>query len=63
MYRDIGLKEWIFEIEETAGTAIAETLLRVHQDYGAAQRKLKQTTKFAKQRQRETMKIVRQTLG
>jgi polysaccharide pyruvyl transferase WcaK-like protein len=63
MYRDIGLKEWIFEIEETSGAAMAEALMRVHQDYGAARRKLKQAMNLVQRRQRETMRIVGRTLG
>lgn len=63
MWRDIGLQEWIFEIDETAGAGIAESLLNVHRDYAAAQRKLNQALAFTRQRQRATMKIVEQTLG
>jgi len=63
MWRDIGLKEWIFEIEETSGATIAEALMKVHRDYGAAQRKLKQAVSFAQRRQRETMRVVSGTLG
>jgi polysaccharide pyruvyl transferase WcaK-like protein len=63
MWRDIGLKEWIFEIEETSGATIAEALMNVHRDYGAARRKLEQAVSFAQQRQRETMRVVSRTLG
>jgi hypothetical protein len=63
MWRDIGLKEWIFEIEETSGATIAEALISVHRDYRAAQRKLKQAMSFVQQRQRETMSVVSRTLG
>jgi polysaccharide pyruvyl transferase WcaK-like protein len=63
MWRDLGLKEWIFEIEETTGAKIAETLLNVQRDYGAAQRKLKQALAYTQQRQRETMSVVKRTLG
>jgi hypothetical protein len=63
MWRDIGLKEWNFEIEETSGATIAETLISVHRDYRAARRKLEQAVSFAQQRQRETMRVVSRALG
>jgi polysaccharide pyruvyl transferase WcaK-like protein len=63
MWRDIGLKEWIFEIDETSGATIAEALMNVHRDYGAARRKLEQAVSFAQQRQHETMKVVSKTPG
>jgi polysaccharide pyruvyl transferase WcaK-like protein len=62
MYRDIGLKEWIFEIEETSGATIAEALMNVHRDYEAAQQKLKQAMRFVQQRQSETMSVVVQKM-
>jgi polysaccharide pyruvyl transferase WcaK-like protein len=63
MYRDIGLKEWIFEIEETTGETIARALLEVHRNYAAAQRQRRQAMQYVAQRQRETMQVVRKTLG
>ena len=63
MWRDVKLPEWIFEIDSTTGAAIAERLLDVHRNYGAAQRKLKEAMQFARGRQEATMKIVAQTLG
>jgi polysaccharide pyruvyl transferase WcaK-like protein len=63
MYRDIGLKQWIFEIEETTGEAIARALLDVHRNYTAAQRQRRQAMQYVAQRQRETMQLVRKTLG
>lgn len=58
MWRDIGLKDWIFEIDETTGDQIARALLRVHNDYPAALSRLDAAMDFVRRRQRETMAIV-----
>ncbi|MBM4044300.1 MAG: hypothetical protein FJ279_04235 [Planctomycetes bacterium] len=58
MWRDIGLSEWIFEMDETPGATIAQTLLAVHADYPAAQAKLGKAMSFVRQRQKETMAVV-----
>jgi polysaccharide pyruvyl transferase WcaK-like protein len=58
MWRDIGLQEWIFEIEPTRGAEIADTLLRVHADYEGAQARLEKAMRFVRERQRVTMQVV-----
>jgi polysaccharide pyruvyl transferase WcaK-like protein len=62
MYRDLGLKEWIFEVEETSGEQIARALLEVHRNYGATKEKLKGAMAFASQRHLETMKAIHNLL-
>ena len=40
MYYDLGFENWVFEIEETTGKQIADTLREVWTDYDAANAKL-----------------------
>ncbi len=42
MYYDLDLSDWTFEIDETEGKQIADTLMKVHKDYEAATQKVKQ---------------------
>lgn len=43
MYYDLGLDDWVFEIDDTTGQQIAEALMHVHQHYDQAQAKVAQT--------------------
>ena len=43
MYYDLGLDDWVFEIDDTTGQQIADTLMQVHQHYDQAQAKVTQT--------------------
>ena len=36
MYRDLGLDDWIFEIDSTDGEDVARELLRIHANHAAA---------------------------
>ena len=36
MWRDVGLNEWLFEIEQTSGAQIAECMTRIGKDLPAA---------------------------
>ena len=40
MYYDLGLADWVFEIEETEGKQIADTLMENWENYNKAERKL-----------------------
>ncbi|WP_188504131.1 polysaccharide pyruvyl transferase family protein [Parapedobacter pyrenivorans] len=59
MWYDIGLEDWVFEIEETTGQEIASRLMEVYDDYGAAQRKLETAMDSVRNSYRETMLDVR----
>jgi polysaccharide pyruvyl transferase WcaK-like protein len=58
MWRDIGLQDWIFEIDQAAGGAIADRLLGLHSDYPAAQARLKTAMNLVARRQEATMAVV-----
>lgn len=36
IYYDLGLSDWVFEVEQTSGAQIAERLMQVHRDHAAA---------------------------
>jgi len=62
MWRDLGLDEWYFPIEETRGETVAERVLAIHADYAAADRKIRAALDRAHKRQAETMAYVRRIL-
>ncbi len=47
MWRDIGLKNWIFEIDDATGKQIAETLLAIAKDLPAARRTASKARAYA----------------
>lgn len=63
MWRDIGLQEWIFEIDESTGDEIAQRVLSVHADYEAAQQKLAKAMDFVHQRCAAGMASVKKSLA
>lgn len=58
MWRDIGLGDWLFEIEETTGAQIGDTLMNIHNDYPKAINKLKSAQKTVAAYQEKSMKVV-----
>jgi polysaccharide pyruvyl transferase WcaK-like protein len=63
MWRDIGLNDWIFEIEETTGEQLAQSVLAIHADCRAAGRRVAQAMAFVRQCQAESMAVVRDALA
>ncbi|MNK51770.1 Polysaccharide pyruvyl transferase [compost metagenome] len=51
MWSDIGLSDWLFEIDTTTGAQIGDTLMEIHKNYDAAKGKLQKADKFVKSRQ------------
>ena len=58
MWYDIGVDDWVFEIEETQGPDIAEQLMKVHNDSEAAQNYREQAMQRVRQRHDKTMRYV-----
>ncbi len=50
MYYDLGLSDWVFEIEETTGQQIADRLMAVQSDYAGALAQLKKAMKEVRKR-------------
>lgn len=62
MWRDIGLSDWMFEMDDSTGEQLAECLLDIHLDYPAAQTKLAKAMAFVQKRQRESMLILQKNI-
>jgi hypothetical protein len=63
MWRDIGLQDWIFEMdEEKDGARIAASTVAIARDPAAAREKVKKTQEFIRQRQRETVGVLAKCL-
>ena len=58
MFRDIGLGEWLLEMDETPAEKMAATLFAIDADYPAALAKVKKAMDFVHQRQADTMRVV-----
>jgi len=58
MWYDIGVDDWVFEIEETQGPDIAQQLLKVHEDFASAQNYREQAMDRVRQQHRQTMEYV-----
>ena len=55
MWRDIGLNNWIFEIDQTTGEQIAQRLLEIGRDLTAARTVAAKSLQFAKQKMQDML--------
>ena len=62
MWRDIGLKDWIFEIDETPASQIASMVMKIHNEYPKAIKQIEQSKKIVSALQKQTMQEVAHTL-
>lgn len=62
MYYDLGLADWVFEIDRTEGKEIAGRLLSVHRDYTTASRYLAAAMEKADARHRRAARVIRNLL-
>jgi polysaccharide pyruvyl transferase WcaK-like protein len=63
MFKDIGLPEWLLEMDETPVEKIAETLFAIDADYPAAQAKVKKAMVYVHGCFGNSMKAVRKILA
>jgi polysaccharide pyruvyl transferase WcaK-like protein len=63
MLRDLGLEDWLFDIDEQPADAFIAALMDVHNDHDAALAKVESAMTIVRKRQAETMAVVRQTLA
>lgn len=63
MFRDIGLPEWLFDIDQSTAADWSKQLLGIHRDYAGAKEKVRKAMDFVRQRQAATMQTVRKTVG
>ena len=59
MYYDLDFRDWVFEIDNTTGTQIAERLLGVYGDYPKALLSLKKSMQLVSERYDEAFKIIK----
>jgi len=64
MWRDIGLNDWLFDMDVPEDVArLVPTVLAMAKDPAAAKAKAAKALDFVHQRQRETMAVVKKSLG
>jgi polysaccharide pyruvyl transferase WcaK-like protein len=61
MLRDLGVEEWLFDLDEDPADEITSSLLKIHDDYDAALGKVERAMDFVHKRQKETMDVVKRT--
>jgi polysaccharide pyruvyl transferase WcaK-like protein len=62
MLRDLGVEEWLSDVDRDSAEKITAPLLEIHRDYDAALAKVRKAMEFVRRRQTETMQVVRRTL-
>ena len=62
MLRDLGIDEWLFDIDEDPEDQITAALLDIHNDYDTALNKVKSAMDIVHNGQKETMAVVKNTL-
>lgn len=63
MYYDLGLSDWVFEVEQTRGEQIAARLMEVHRDHPAAVAKANAATERARALHARGMGVLKDTLA
>jgi polysaccharide pyruvyl transferase WcaK-like protein len=63
MWADIGLGDWLFEIDETPGSQIANTLLRLHHNEADTRKKMEQARAMVQSTQKETMTHIKKFIA
>lgn len=63
MWRDIGLGDWYFLMDETPASQISNELLHIHSHYEQAQTKVKKAMDDVRSIQRDTMNVVKKIVG
>lgn len=61
MWRDIGLADWIFDIDETPASQISNTVMDIHHDYDGAMKRIHKAKQFVTKLQETTMQTVKNT--
>jgi polysaccharide pyruvyl transferase WcaK-like protein len=58
MWRDIGLGDWLFEIDQSTGDQIAAAVVALGADYAATRAKAAKAMEYVRHRQKATMDVV-----
>ncbi|HWL10379.1 MAG TPA: polysaccharide pyruvyl transferase family protein [Planctomicrobium sp.] len=62
MFKDIGLEEWAPEFDSTPAEKMFEILMGIHQDYSAAEAKVKKAMAYVEERAASQMNVLRGVL-
>lgn len=62
MFRDIGLPEWLFDIDQAPAAAITDAVLNIHRNYAQAKAKVSTAMAFVAERQRAGMQVIRKNV-
>lgn len=62
MFEDIGLKDWLLEIDTTPAETVFQTVMTIEKDYPAAQAKVKKAMDYVHERQAATMGVVKKVI-
>ncbi|GAB4021510.1 polysaccharide pyruvyl transferase family protein [Spirosoma koreense] len=63
MFRDIGLPEWLFQVDESTAADWSKQLRLIHQDYAGARKKVATAMAFVKNRQAATMQVIKRAIA
>lgn len=63
MWRDVGLSDWIFEIDETTGDKIADRALQIASDPDTSRQKAQEACQYARNLQRNAVLQIGRILG
>ncbi len=62
MFADIGLREWLLDLDAQPASDVTAALLAIHKDYPAALAKVRTAMEFVRGKQAETMRVVKASL-
>lgn len=62
MFKDLGLGDWLFDIDRAAPERIADTVLSLHQDAGRSRARASQALAQVRARQKRTMDVIAEVL-
>ncbi len=62
MFRDIGLNDWLFDIDKASSAEITKAVMDIHKNYPVAKEKAKKAMQFVVDQQKATMQVVRKNV-
>jgi polysaccharide pyruvyl transferase WcaK-like protein len=62
MFRDIGLPEWLYDIDQASAGEITGAVMKIHQAYPQAKEKARKAMACVAERQKTGMQVIRRNL-
>lgn len=59
MFRDIGLADWLFDLNQASAADMSEELMKIYQNYPQAKEKARQAMQVVVERQKSSMQMIR----